>query len=109
MEYTRISNLENTYPNNENYIAALGNLQKVSLFGLYSDKNKLDFNLPSLKDIKYVRGTNFRFILAIFKDYTDTNPVYYTSEKYFQDLTEATNEGNPYFLQASFANTIIVS
>ena len=109
MEYTRISNLENKYPNNENYIAALGNLQQVSLFGLYSDKNKLDFNLPSLKDINYVRGTNFRFILAIFKDYTDTKPVYYTSEKYFQDLTEATNEGNPYFLQASFANTNIVS
>lgn len=109
MEYTRISNLENKYPNNENYISALGNLQQVSLFGLYSDKNKLDFNLPSLKDINYVRGTNFRFILAIFKDYTDTKPVYYTSEKYFQDLTEATNEGNPYFLQASFANTNIVS
>ena len=109
MEYTRISNLENKYPNNENYIAALGNMQQVSLFGLYSDKNKLDFNLPSLKDINYVRGTNFRFILAIFKDYTDTKPVYYTSEKYFQDLTEATNEGNPYFLQASFANTNIVS
>jgi uncharacterized protein YjbJ (UPF0337 family) len=109
MEYTRISNLENKYPNNENYIAAPGNMQLVSLFGLYSDKNKLDFNLPSLKDINYVRGTNFRFILAIFKDYTDTKPVYYTSEKYFQDLTEATNEGNPYFLQASFANTNIVS
>jgi uncharacterized protein YjbJ (UPF0337 family) len=109
MEYTRIFNLENKYPNNENYIAAPGNMQLVSLFGLYSDKNKLDFNLPSLKDINYVRGTNFRFILAIFKDYTDTKPVYYTSEQYFRDLTEATNEGNPYFLQASFANTNIVS
>lgn len=109
MEYTRISNLENTYPDNENYISAPGNMQLVSLFGLYSDKNKLDFKLPSLKDIKYVRGTNFRFILAIFKDYTDTKPIYYTSEQYFRDLNEATNEGNPYFLQASFANTNIVS
>ena len=109
MEYTRISNLENTYPNNENYIPALGNLQQVSLFGLYSDKNKLDFKLPSLKDIQYVRGTNFRFILAIFKDYTDTKPVYYTSEQYFRDLTEAINESNPYFLQASFTNSNIVS
>jgi len=109
MEYTRISNLENTYPNNENYISAPGNQQLVTLFGLYSDKNKLDFNLPSLKDIKYVEGTNFRFILAIFKDYTDTKPIYYTSEKYFRDLTESTNEGNPYFLQASFTNSNIVS
>lgn len=109
MEYTRISILENTYPNNENYIAAPGSMDMVSLFGLYPETNKLDFKLPSLKDLKYVRGTNFRFILAIFKDYTDTKPVYYTSEKYFQDLTESTNEGNPYFLQASFANSNIVS
>ena len=109
MEYTRISSLENKYPNNENYIAAPGNMETVSLIGLYPEKNKLDFKLPSLKNIKYVRGTNFRFILAIFKDYSDTKPVYYTSEKYFNDLTEATNEGNPYFLQASFANTNIVS
>ena len=109
MEYTRISILENTYPNNENYIAAPGSMDMVSLFGLYPETNKLDFKLPSLKDLKYVRGTNFRFILAIFKDYTDTKPVYYTSEKYFQDLTESTNEGNPYFLQASFSNSNIVS
>jgi hypothetical protein len=109
MEYTRISSLENKYPNNENYIAVPGSRDVVSLIGLYSEKNKLDFKLPSLKDLKYVRGTNFRFILAIFKDYKDTKPVYYTSEKYYNDLFESLNEGNPYFLQASFSNSNIVS
>jgi uncharacterized protein YjbJ (UPF0337 family) len=109
MEYTRISLLENKYPNNENYIAQPGSLDTVSLFGVYPETNKLDFQLPSLKDLNYVRGTNFRFILAIFRDYADTKPVYYTSETYYRDLTESKNEGNPYFLQASFANTNIVS
>jgi hypothetical protein len=76
---------------------------------LYADKNKLDFKLPSLKELKFVPNTNFRFILAIFKDYKDTKPVYYTSEKYINDLQAAAVEGNIYFSQASFANTNIVS
>ena len=109
MEYTRISNLENAYPQPGNYILNKADKSISNLYGVYADKNKLDFKLPSLVDIKSVEGTNFRFILAIFKDYQDTKPVYYTSDKYLNDLIAAAAEGNPYFLQASFANTNIVS
>jgi uncharacterized protein YjbJ (UPF0337 family) len=109
MEYTRISNLENTYPQSGNYILNKGDKSMSNLYGIYPDKNRLDFKLPSLADIKSVEGTNFRFILAIFKDYQDTKPVYYTSDKYLNDLIAAAAEGNPYFLQSSFSNSNIVS
>jgi hypothetical protein len=109
MEYSKLSNLENTYPQTANYVVSPADASLVSFYGLYADKNKLDFKLPSLKELKFVANTNFRFILAIFKDYTDKTPVYYTSEKYLNDLQAAEVEGNVYFLQSSFANTNIVS
>ena len=109
MEYSKLSNLENTYPQTANYIVSPADASLVSFYGLYADKNKLDFKLPSLKELKFVPNTNFRFILAIFKDYTDKKPVYYTSEKYINDLQAAEVEGNVYFSQASFASTNIVS
>ena len=127
MEYTRLNNLQNTYPQTGNYISdqfltlsrASGLLQyesnqaqekaKINLFGRYADKNVLPFTTKTLKNLNYVDGTNFRFILAIFKDYNDTNPVYYTSQTYYNDLNAALIEGNPYFLQASFDSANIVS
>lgn len=109
MEYKNLSNLENTYPQPGNYILNKADKSVSNLYGVYADKNKLDFKLPSLTDLKSVEGTNFRFILAIFKDYKDTKPVYYTSDKYLNDLKSASAEGNPYFLQSSFSNSNIVS
>ena len=109
MEYKNLSNLENTYPQPGNYIRNKADNSVSNLYGIYADKNKLDFKLPDLTNLKSVEGTNFRFILAIFKDYTDTKPVYYTSEKYLIDLKAAEVEGNPYFLQSSFSNSNIVS
>ena len=127
MEYKRLNNLQNTYPQTGNYISdqflslsrASGLLQyesngaqekaKINLFGRYADKNVLPFTTKTLKNLNYVESTNFRFILAIFKDYNDTAPVYYTSQTYYNDLNAALIEGNPYFLQASFDSANIVS
>ena len=127
MEYKRLTDLQNTYPQTGNYISdqflslsrASGLLQyesnqaqekaKINLFGRYADKNVLPFTTKTLKNLKYVDGTNFRFILAIFKDYNDTSPVYYTSQNYYNDLNSSLIEANPYFLQASFDSANIVS
>jgi hypothetical protein len=127
MEYKRLNNLQNTYPQTGNYISdqflsltkVNGLLQyesngaqekaKINLFGRYADKNVLPFTTKTLKNLNYVEDTNFRFILAIFKDYNDTSPVYYTSQTYYNDLNAALIEGNPYFLQASFDSANIVS
>jgi hypothetical protein len=127
MEYKRLNNLQNTYPQTGNYISdqflsltkVNGLLQyesngaqekaKINLFGRYADKNVLPFTTKTLKNLNYVEDTNFRFILAIFKDYNDTSPVYYTSQTYYNDLNSALIEGNPYFLQASFDSANIIS
>jgi hypothetical protein len=116
MEYTDLQNLDNTYPQPSNYESRKGNDALLStgnaqiyLNGIYPEKNKLTFNIPDFSKIKYVPETNFRFILAIFKDYKDKNPVYYTSEKYYKDLQLSYVEKNPYFIQSSFANANIVS
>lgn len=127
MEYKRLTDLQNTYPQTDKYISdqfltlsrASGLLQyesnqaqekaQISLFGKYADKNVLRFTTKTLKNLIPVEGTNFRFILAIFKDYNDTNPVYFTSQTYYNDLNAALIDGNPYFLQASFDSANIVS
>jgi hypothetical protein len=116
MEYNGLANLQNTYPQPGNYIPNKtfvseppNTKAQINLFGQYADKNKLPFTTKTLSDLKFVEGTNFRFILAIFKDYNDTNPVYYTSQQYYNDLESALIEGNPYFLQASFDSRNIIS
>jgi len=127
MEYKRLNNLQNTYPQTGNYISdqfsslsrVSGLLQyesneaqekaKINLFGKYADKNVLPFTTKTLKNLNWVEGTNFRFILAIFKDYNDTSPVYYTSQNYYNDLNSSLIEANPYFLQASFDSANIIS
>ena len=116
MEYNGLINLDNTYPQISNYISTRGNdallstgNAEVNLYGIYPDKNKLTFKIPDFSKIKYVRDTNFRFILAIFKDYNDTKPIYYTSELYYNDLQSSYLESNPYFVKASLANSNIVS
>ena len=107
MEYKPLQFLENTYPNPNNYVST--GVEKTILNGIYPEKNKIDFNLPSISELKYVEGTEFNFILAIFKDYKDTKPVYYTSEQYYYTLQNSILEGNPYFSQASFNPQNIVS
>jgi hypothetical protein len=116
MEYTDLQNLDNTYPQPSNYESRKGNDALLStgnaqiyLNGIYPEKNRLTFNITDFSKIKYVPETNFRFILAIFKDYKDKNPVYYTSEKYYKDLQLSYIEKNPYFIQSSFSNSNIVS
>jgi hypothetical protein len=107
MEYKPLQFLENTYPNPNNYVS--NGVEKTTLNGIYPEKNKIEFNLPSISELKYVEGTEFKFVLAIFNDYKDTKPVYYTSELYYNTLQNSILEGNPYFSQASFNPQNIVS
>ena len=109
MEYKNLRQLDNQYPGSSiNYLPSIKE-NVVSFYGIYSDVNKIDFTLHSLDDLKFVNNTNFRFILCIFKDTNDTNPVFYTSKKYYDDLIKSHKEYNPYFIQASFNPQYIVS
>lgn len=107
MEYNRLPKLINTYPQTSNYLTT--GIDKSSLFGLYSDVNKVDFNLASLENVTIVKDTKLRTIIAIYEDRNDETPQYYTSELYHRDLEASKVEANPYFLNASFEPFNIVS
>jgi hypothetical protein len=107
MEYNRLPKLINTYPQTSNYLTT--GIDKSSLFGLYSDVNKVDFNLASLENVSIVKDTKLRTIIAIYEDRNDETPQYYTSEIYHRDLEASKVEANPYFLNTSFEPSNIVS
>ena len=107
MEYKRLAGLDNQYPTISNYKSGTTNDTAV-LYGNYADKNKVDFTFPSIKDLKWVKGTAFRFILVISKDQGDTNPLLYTSEVFYNDLISSMNEENPYFSYAAFNPSYMV-
>lgn len=107
MEYNRLPKLINTYPQTSNYLTT--GINKSSLFGLYSDVNKVDFNLASLDNVTIVKDTKFRTIIAIYEDMNDETPQYYTSELYHRDLEASKVEANPYFLNSSFESSHIIS
>ena len=62
MQYNRLPKLTNKYPQTGNYITT--GVGQSSLFGLYSDVNKVDFKLESLEDVTIVPDTKMRTILA---------------------------------------------
>jgi hypothetical protein len=106
MDYIRLPELINTYPQPGNYIKQ--SVRKSTLFGIYDDVNKLDFELPTLNRIKIVNNTTFRFILGIRKNKSDKYINYFTSRRYMLDLRESQELGNPYFSQFSLLNSYIV-
>jgi hypothetical protein len=107
MQYNRLPRITNKYPQTGNYITT--GIGKSSLFGLYDNVNKIDFDLPALDNITIVPDTNIRTLVAIYEDRNDTTPQYYTSEIYHRDLSASRIEANPYFLQASFDSSYIVN
>ena len=107
MEYNRLTRITNKYPQTGNYINT--GADKVSLFGLYDDTNKIDFKLESFDEVVVVPETKLRTIVAIYEDRNDTTPQYYTSELYHRDLKSSKFTANPYFLNASFNPSYIVN
>lgn len=107
MKYKELKQIQNPYPSVDNY-KKIAN--RIILFGKFDD-NTIDFEIQTIDDIKYVKNTNFRFIIA-FSKHPDSNENfsekrhYYTSESYYNDLQKAINENNPYF---TINNSIIIS
>ena len=107
MQYNRLPRITNKYPQTGNYITT--GVGKSSLFGLYDEVNKIDFDLPSLDNITIVPDTSLRTLVAIYEDRNDVTPQYYTSQIYHRDLSAAKIEANPYFLNASFDPSYIIN
>lgn len=107
MQYVSLSKLPNQYPNVSKY--TLFQEKTVLLNGVYPEKNKINFKLPEYSDITPVRGTTFRFVLAIAADEKDTNPRLFTSKPFYDDIKIAYKVNNPYFpIQALTGNGSVV-
>jgi hypothetical protein len=108
MELISISNLTNPYPQPGNYIKT--SVDEITLFGLYSDKNKFTFTLEDLSEVTPIENTTFRFIISVSNDEFDVNDAkLFTSKAYYDDLLLAYNDNNPYFINYSFNEIFIVN
>lgn len=107
MQYVSLSKIPNQYPNAGNY--TLFKEKTVLLNGVYPEKNKINFQLPEYSDITPIKGTTFRFVLAIAADDTDTNPRLFTSKPFYDDIKISYKVNNPYFpIQALTGNGSVV-
>ena len=105
MEYVKLDGLDNQYPSTESY----GNINETTsvLNGVYPAKNKIAFKKPKLSDITPVSKTNFRFLLSITNG-KDSPAKLFTSQPYYNDLTDSFSKDNPYFLNKSLDEPFIV-
>ena len=101
MEYRRLLELDNKYPNLRNYQPSKINNQ-ILLKGIYSDINEVEFNYTDIKTITPVENTKFRFIACIKKDASDKKPKYFTSLSFYEDFVTTIDENNPYLLLSAF-------
>jgi hypothetical protein len=96
MDYIRLVDINNTYPNLPSYIRQSDT--QVNLFGLYRETNKLEFPLPSIDYITPVDDLKLRTLVGFRRNEQDTNIKYYTSRLFYDDIQASNVEGNPYFL-----------
>ena len=111
MEYKRLIQLDNQYPNLRNYTNN-GIDTNVLLKGIYYTgdvTNQVQFNLEDLSKVTYVNDTKFRFILSILTNASDKNPKLYTSKVFYDDLKSSYNETNPYLPLAAFNKSFLIS
>lgn len=101
MEYRKLLQLDNKYPNLRNYQPSKINNQ-ILLKGIYSDINEVEFNYTDVKTITPIENTKFRFIIGIKKDAGDKNVKYFTSLPFYQDFLTSIDENNPYLLIGAF-------
>jgi hypothetical protein len=106
MDYKKLNELQNTYPEVQSYTDG-GN--RIILNGVYPETNKILFAKPLLDSITPISGSSFRFILKVIKTTNDENPKFYTSEKYYDDLKSSIKENNPYFPLESIKKEFVVT
>ena len=106
MEYIPLNKLPNKYPDVSNYMWEDGNY--IVLEGEY-DTNYIAFRKPFLTQLKWVYGTNFKFIVGLKTSNTDPYQQFYTSEAYYKLLEKSLLDNNPYFPKISFRKEHIIT
>lgn len=105
MEYKKLTQLTNTYPQPGNYITTEKDI--VTLYGIYDNINKREFTTEDLSRLKVVDDTTFKFILSV--KVGDRARELYTSKFYYALLESSKKESNPYFVNFSFKDVYIVN
>ena len=106
MEYIPLNKLPNKYPDISNYMWEDGNY--IVLEGEY-DSNYIAFRKPFLSQLKWVTGTDFKFIVGLKTSDTDPYQQFYTSEEYYKLLEKSLLDNNPYFPKISFRKEHIIT
>jgi hypothetical protein len=106
MEYIPLNKLPNKYPDISNYMWEDGNY--IVLEGEY-DSNYIAFRKPFLSQLKWVTGTDFKFIVGLKTSDTDPYQQFYTSEGYYKLLEKSLLDNNPYFPKISFRKEHIIT
>ena len=73
MNYIRLTNLTNKYPQIGNYIPQING--GATLFGLYEETNKIDFKLADFSEVIPIKNVSTRFIFAVTYDKSFTQVV----------------------------------
>ena len=103
MEYKPLSELQNTYPGDENSVSGsyTSKNDTVKFQGIYPD-NFLMFEILKLDDINIgeiniAENTNFRFIVKFVNDDGDDEEgSLWTSQPFLNDLEQLIKDNNPY-------------
>jgi uncharacterized membrane protein len=80
----------------------------IVLEGEY-DSNYIAFRKPFLSQLKWVSGTNFKFIVGLKTSDNDPYQQFYTSEEYYKLLEKSLVDNNPYFPKISFRKEHIIT
>jgi hypothetical protein len=108
MEYRKLIQLDNKYPNLRNYKPSVIK-NEIILDGVYPELNRIQFKYPDIKNISPISETSFRFILGVKKNKDDKEPKYFTSVPFYNDFLATIDESNPYLLQSALDIRLFVN
>jgi|TARA_R110000822_G_scaffold51292_4_gene133446 hypothetical protein len=108
---TSIKNTRETLDIDDNKVlSTVSNFEEngyIRLDGEYK-QNFVDFTKVDISNVKVVDGTTFRFFLSIKENFNDSNPILYTSKKFYDELVNTYLNNNPYNVNASTRESSIV-
>ena len=107
MEYKNIYDLADTYPDIAKYSSK--RVKNMRLTGKYVELNYIDFDIPTVEDIIVVPGTTFRFLLIVKDSLADSEPKYFMSDTFYNDIELSQLENNPYFIRAALKDIFAVT
>lgn len=93
-------------------LAKVSNFNIIGNIELQGDYPQNIVNFPKFilnTNIKTLPDINFRFILSIKRNSLDSNPILYTSDKFYNELASSYWENNPYMVANAIKSEAIIT